>query len=219
MKRSIQPVLIAALVVALTLSLSLSLRAVGGAAPKQATIAVVDVQKVFSALQERGDLEAEITVQTERLQKEEQDRQQDLKAMQSDLALLNPDADAFKTKRDQLENKAIEFQVWKQVMGRKLENEKTMRIEQLYGKVIDAIERMAKKGNVDLVLYKDQTEKLTGQNQQQLAAMIQVRKCLYASSDLDLTDQIAQTLNNEFANRKGAKPAPTPAPGAPKSNK
>jgi Skp family chaperone for outer membrane proteins len=197
---------IATLAVAVTLCSVVSLRGAGAAA-KAATIAVVDVQKVFGALDEKQGVEADITAQTEKLQKEDQDRQTELKALEADLKILNADSDAFKQTRDKLENKAIEYQTWKQFKGRQLENEKALRIERLYNKVIDDVEKLAKKNGYDLVLYKDQTEKLGGQNQQQLAAMIQVRKVLYVTPDIDVTDQITQSLNNDWNNRKGA-PAP-----------
>lgn len=194
-------------------ALTLGMAGLTFAQAKPVTAAVVDVQKVFNELDEKNSVEADITQQAEKLQKEEQDKQTELKALDADLRILAPDSDAYKQTRNKLEMKAIEFQAWKQFQQRKLESEKAIRIEALYLKVIDSIERVAKKEGFDLVLFKDQTESLRGQNAQQLATLIQVRKVLYSNPSLDITDQIKTMCNNEYNTRKGAagKAAPAPA--------
>lgn len=173
-----------------------------GKAARPTAVAVVDVQEVFNALDEKATVEADITQQTEQLQKQEQDRQTELKALQADLGILAAGTPAYDETQTKLENKALEFQVWKQFNQRKLEREKVVRLEALYRKVVDALSGVAKQNNYDIVLFKDNTGDLKGENQQQLAAMIQVRKVLYSAPELDITDQITQKLNNEWNNRK-----------------
>ncbi|MBI1370921.1 MAG: hypothetical protein GC162_19990 [Planctomycetes bacterium] len=173
-----------------------------GKGSKPAVIAVVDVQKVFNSLDEKGSVEADITASTEKLQKEEQDRQTELKALQADLNILAPGTPAFADTQEKLEKKAMEFQVWKQFNQNKLERDKAIRLEGLYMKVVGACEAIAKASGYDLVLFKDSTDALKGQNQQQLAALIQVRKVLYSAPDMDITDSVTQKINNEWNNRK-----------------
>ena len=165
------------------------------------SVAVVDIEKVFTDLDEKATIEAEITAQTEQLQKLEQKKQTEINALQADMEILSPESDAFKQTKDNLEKKLIELQVWRQVKKRQLEGEKTLRIEGLYRKTLEAVARVAKNSGYDLVLFKDKVANLRGQNQQQLAALIQVRKVLYAADDLDITDRISQMLNNEYNNR------------------
>ena len=125
-----------------------------------------------------------------------------MNTLQADLGILAAGTPAYQETQTKLENKALEFQVWKQFNQRKLEREKVVRLEALYRKVVDAIGGVAKQNNYDIVMFKDSTGDLKGENQQQLAAMIQVRKVLYSNPDLDITDQITQKLNNEWNNRK-----------------
>ncbi len=196
--RSLSQIFAAAMV--MTLAAYVALQGQNTAA-KPVTLAVVDVQKIFSTIKEKSEMEAEITRQTEQVQKEEQDRKQKLNDLQQDLSVLAPESDAFKQTQEKLEKQAIEFQTWKQFTAQKLEREKTIRIEQLYLKVVDAVGRKAQRDGFDVVLFKDETEKLRGQNQQQLAAIIQTRKVLYAAPQLDVTDQLIQMLDNEYNNR------------------
>lgn len=198
-RQSLSMIAVAMVVVALAAAANLVAQ---GKAARPSAVAVVDVQQVFNSLDEKATVEADITQQTEQLQKQEQDRQTELKALQADLGILAAGTPAYEETQTKLENKALEFQVWKQFNQRKLEREKVVRLEALYRKVVDAIGGVAKQNNYDLVLFKDNTGDLKGENQQQLAAMIQVRKVLYSDPSLDITDQITQKLNNEWNNRK-----------------
>lgn len=198
-RQSLSMIAVAMVVVALVGAANLVAQ---GKAARPTSVAVVDVQQVFNTLDEKSTVEADITQQTEQLQKEEQDRQTELKALQADLGILAAGTPAYQETQTKLENKALEFQVWKQFNQRKLEREKVVRLEALYRKVVDAIGGVAKQNNYDIVMFKDSTGDLKGENQQQLAAMIQVRKVLYSNPDLDITDQITQKLNNEWNNRK-----------------
>lgn len=171
-------------------------------AKKAAVIAVVDVQNVFANLKERDAVEADITQQTEALQKEATERAQKIKELEADLPLLAKDSKAWKETRENLERMAIEFRAWQEFKKRSLENEKVIRIQELYKKAIDQIGKVAEREGYDLVLFKDQTAAPTTNNQQQIAAIIQNRKLLYAAERMDITDQITQLLNNQFANPK-----------------
>jgi outer membrane protein len=203
-------------ILAAALASTLALAGVAHAqtAAKATAIAVVDVSKVFNDLSERSAIEADINSLRERIQKEDTQRKQELDALQADLRILSPNEEAFKQTVAKAEIKSLEYQAWKQYQQRKIDNETTNRIQDLYNKVLDAIERLAKKDGYDLVLFKDQTESLRGQNPQQITAMIQIRKVLYSKTELDITDQIKQLCNNEYNTRKAAAPAPA-APAAP----
>jgi Skp family chaperone for outer membrane proteins len=172
-----------------------------GSAGSGVKLAVVNVQTVFNTMDEKAAVEADIVQQAERLQKEEQDRQNAIRALQSDLDILAKDSAAYTQTRNTLEQKAIEFQAWKQYMQRKLESEKTIRTEGLYNNALAVVARLAEQNGYDLVLQKDDTSSMKAQNQQQLIALILSRKVLYSSAKLDITDQVIQICNNEFNNR------------------
>jgi Skp family chaperone for outer membrane proteins len=164
-------------------------------------IAVVDVQKVFQNLEEKGAVEADITQQTEELQKKEQQKKQEINSLRSDLEILSPESDAYQETKQELERKAIEFQAWKKFKKRQLEAEKSVRIESLYRNVVDACREISRDKGYDLILQKDKLPSLRGQNQQELTALILQRKVLHADKRLDVTDQVLQICNNRYNNR------------------
>jgi Skp family chaperone for outer membrane proteins len=163
-------------------------------------VAVLDVQKVFQALDERSAVDADLTQETERLQKQEQEQRQKLKEMEADLSILGRDSDAYKQTMAKAEQMAIELQAWLQVKQRRLEQERTLRVQDLYNKILGATQRLAEQQGYDLVVQRDM-QNVRPENQKELAAMILSRKVIYASNQLDITEVVTQLLNNEFNNR------------------
>lgn len=167
-----------------------------GSAP---SVAVVAVEQVFNNLAERRAIEAEINAELEELQQEQQERRTEIRDLENDLNLLDPEGDAARDVQEQLESKLVEYEVWQQMSSRKMESERAIRIASIYRKMMDAIEQVAQREGHDIVLFKEQTPEFRGaQDQQQIAAMIQSRKLLYSADELDISDRVLQRMNNEF---------------------
>jgi Skp family chaperone for outer membrane proteins len=195
-------VMTAVVVAAVTLTMGLRLQGQNAAAVAT-RVAVVNVDKVFNDLGERSKIEADINTRISDLQKWLQDQNKDIEAMKADLGILKPDTAEYNKKLDALTKAAISAKVESDFRQRQIEQEKAIQLENLYRKMIDAVERVAKNDGYDLVLFKDNIpESLRGANQQQIDQILQVRKCLYAAPQLDLTDRVKTMLNNDYANRK-----------------
>jgi Skp family chaperone for outer membrane proteins len=164
--------------------------------------AVVDVQRVLNGLAEKNVVEADITRRGEQLQKQTQEKAKEVRDLEQDLSILGPDSEAYRQTNEKRQEKTIALEVWQRLKLQELETEKALQMEHLYRKLTAAVERLAKKQGYDLVLYKDETESLRAKTQQQVGAIISMRKVLYSAPELDLTDQLTQMLNNEFNNKK-----------------
>lgn len=200
MTRNAWIVMTAAVVVAVTLTMGLRLQGQNAAA-SATRVAVVEVEKVFNDLSERSKVEADINTRISDLQKWQQDQSKEIEAIKADLGVLKPDTAEYNKKLDALTKMAISVKVESDFRQRQIEQEKAIQLENLYRKVIDAVERVAKNDGYDLVLFKDNIPSLRGANQQQIAQIIQIRKCLYAAPQMDLTDRVKTMLNNDYTNR------------------
>lgn len=169
--------------------------------PRPASVAVVNLGKIFENSDERGARRAEVSGQLEALQKEEATRRKELETLKTDLEILGPETDAHRQTIEKLESKAIEFDTWLQYQKRKLERESTLQDETLYRKIMEAVARIAKQDGYDVVLYMDSVDSVRSQTRQQLMGQIQTRRVLYAADGLDITDAVSQMLNNEYKNR------------------
>lgn len=164
-------------------------------------VAVCDITRAFDALKEKAQVEADLQTRTQNLQQLENDKKNELRQLQSDLELLAPDTPAFEQKQMELERKSVELQAWAAYESAKLQRERAVQIEGLYRKMVDAIGRVAKENGFDIVLYKEPAINFRGAKPEQLAPLIQMRKVLYTADNLDITDLVLNTLNNEFVNR------------------
>jgi len=170
-------------------------------AGRPTSVAVVDVQLVFESLKEKVQIEADLKGRLEQLNQDEQDRKRELEELKSDLEILAPDTPAYNEKQAKLEQSAIELQAWRTFQTQKLNRERGLQIERLYRKLLDAIGRISQQNGYDLVLFKEKPVDFRGTKPEALNTLIQVRKVLWSSDELDLTDQIIQLINNEFSNR------------------
>ena len=198
----------AALLLAGGLAVALAAGAVKG---RPTALAVVDVQKTFDSLSEKVQVEADLQSAADKIKQEELDRQKDLKQLQEDLGILARNTPAFTQKSDELEKKVVEFQAWRNWQTAKLSRERGVRIEDIYRKLTDAIGRVAKESGYDMVLFKEGPIRFPADKPEQISAMVQVRKVLWAADDLDLTEQVIQKMNNEYKNAPGNAPGSAPA--------
>jgi len=179
----------------------IALAGITRAAPAQmegVRVAVVDVERVFNEMDERSDILANIQSQIQELQQWEQSQRESLQELQADLELLKPESEEYLKTREELRSKAVALRVQMEVKQQQLEAEQAAQMEMLYRKILDAVSRVARDEDVQLVLTKDNTPRIRNANQQQIAAMVQARKVLFAHSDLDMTESVKRKLNSEY---------------------
>ena len=179
-------------------------RAENRLAAKPTAVAVVDIQKAFDALAEKDQIEADLRTKAEQLKQLEDDKKKKIRDIQADLEILAPDTEPWLRKKDELDKALIELQVWRTFETNNLNNERGVQVENLYRKMIDSIGKVAKANGYDVVLFKEKPVRFAGAKPEQIPALIQVRKVLWAADELDLTDQVITDMNNQFKNSPGA---------------
>jgi len=189
-----------------TLVMSLAALVVAGALIGQAAsmraqptaVATVNVQEVFNNLKEKTSLEAQMQSRTEQLQQQEQQRRQSIEQLRQDLDVLAPGSDAYQQKEQELQQKVIDLQVWTQFKQQQMRVERGLQVEGLYRRTLNTVQRIAQDNGYDLVLFEEQEPDFNYENPQQLLTVIQMRKVLYASDQISITDQVIQRMNNEY---------------------
>jgi len=167
---------------------------------KPTAIAVVDLGVLVDGLDEKAEREADMNRMNEQLQNEVQQRRNRIEAMRNDLEILKVGSDAFKSKQEELQNAAIELNVWLQFQQQKSLRDSGLMMEDLYRKCVDAISRTASEAGYDAVFYKEPSPNFQYENGNQLSAQIQIRKLIWASDSIDITNAVIQRMNNEHAN-------------------
>ena len=175
-------------------------RATGVLQAQPTSVAAVDTSRLFDQLTEKEDFDAELNTSRDQLRGEAANKQREAQELQADLDLLAPGTPAYQQKEEELSKKALENNVWGQFEQAKLNKMAGLRIENLYRKALDAVALIAEESGYDVVIAKEAPPKFQYENLQQLLAKISLRKSLYTSETIDITDQVIQRMNNEYKN-------------------
>jgi len=161
-------------------------------------VAVVNVQQVFNGLNEKQSIEADLKQQAQQLQQTQEQKQKEIQQMRSELDVLKPGTQNYQQQQDKVERKVVDFKAWQQYRQQKLQRKRGVEMENLYRKVVRTAGSVAEDNGYDVVLYDEGQPDFNFESSQQLSQMIQMRKVLWASDKLDITDQVQQRLNNQF---------------------
>lgn len=169
-------------------------------APKTPIIAVVDLEEVINNLKEREDraevIKAKAREADERL-KPIEDRVKSLAQQLESLPTGTPER-----ARKQDEVKEVMFRgEFERQLALKVINEMGINMfRDLYLKVDNAAERIAKKNGYDVVLVSDEKAEIpSGDNEAALKRAMLMKRMLFVNPQLDITREVIQTMNNEYA--------------------
>lgn len=163
-------------------------------------VGVVNIEEVVAALTEKQQLDAEMKTKRDSLAAEQATRQKQIEKLEFDLNALRVGTPAYEAKQAQLQKAVLELQVWIRFEQQKAGRELGLQTQRLYEKILTACGNVGRDNGYDLVLFRESTVEPNFENPQQLQAMIQLRKVLYANPQIDLTDQVIQRMNNEYEN-------------------
>jgi Skp family chaperone for outer membrane proteins len=172
-------------------------------APRSPTIAVVDLRKVLSQLNERAQAEASLKTMAESLQAEMDRRQNELKDVDQKIADTQDPAARRRLQEDRA-FKALDAESWAALKSNEVDAERALLLQSLYRSIREAAAAMAKDLGYDLVVMDDATAEIRvnsesqATRESQVSQQINARRLLYANPELDITDSLITRMNNVF---------------------
>lgn len=173
---------------------------IGRPGPSAPVIAIVDVQKVLTGLEERrdklGTFEKSITdlkAKTKQMDEERATDETKIKALADGPAKLK----ALKDYRDKYFKAGVE----REYSERLLAEEEVTTLRDLYMKIDNAAERLAKKNGYQLVLSSDERIDIPGPpraNVEELSQTIKLKRMLWVDPQLDISEELSLFMNNEY---------------------
>lgn len=164
-------------------------------------VAVVDVSNLYDSLREKQQIDTELSTIRTRVTQESEDQQKDIAQKKQDLDMLVPGTPPYADAQEAYERAALDYQVWAQYEQNKLQREASIRIKKLQENLEKAINTVAETQNVGIVLYKQQALRL-GANAQGRQQTANIEIVAWASDAVDITDLVAQQMNNDFENSR-----------------
>lgn len=178
-----------------------SVNAQGVLSSEPTVVAVVDLSNLYDSLREKQQIDTELGTIRTRVTQEGEDRQKDIAQKKQDLDMLVPGTPPYADAQDSYEQAALDYQVWVQYEQNKLGREARIRIKKLQENLDKAINTVAENQNIGVVLYKQQSLRL-GTNSQGQPQSANINIVAWASGSVDITDLVAQQMNNDFENSR-----------------
>ncbi len=176
-------------------------RATAPAAPP--IVAVVRIEPLFDGLKQRADAKAAVDRLVGELEAERQAR------VEATAALTEQYDNAVNAKQreevaDKIALATLKNESWSQMAKQQLEIDKAIYMQNLYKKIVEAIDTLALSEGYDLVILDDSGEALPfARNlrvvqQEQVLQQLVRRKVLFVNPSLDITEDLLMRMNNQF---------------------
>jgi Skp family chaperone for outer membrane proteins len=160
-------------------------------------VAVVDVVRVFNSYKRRADVADEFAKRANEIEQKIKDWETKLKAQQLERDEYKPQSEEYARRNRAILEDAIKFRTFQEVEQADMRIQQTTMMQSIYSEILAAIGQIASKRGISLVLYLDDMD-MRSKNPDELQTKIRLKKVLYASEDIDLTDVVLQDLNASY---------------------
>jgi Skp family chaperone for outer membrane proteins len=190
------------------------------AAPQQdrpARVAVVNMRRVFNEVQEAKDIQTRIRQDEQRLNGEGKAKAEELQKLKTEGANFRPGSDQYEEWRTRFMKASIQNQAWAEMAKQELDWRVKRQSRDMYDKIAAAVAEYATSNQIDLVLTDHQPALTDAELEKlpvdQLAAVMDRRRIVYASKYADISDAIIAALDAKYKAGGGGQGAVGQAPG------
>lgn len=174
--------------------------------PPPTKLAVVNIVRLFEDLLEKSAADASIDKMRREFADQAQKQQKAIEDLQK--TLENPpfktNSPEYKALQDDLLMKGMQLQSFSQFAQNKLFMERRIRTADIYSKMNAAVEDYAKTNGIALVFVADDLSVGAAKTEEQLQAMVTLRKLVYFHTSFDITVAIRNKMNAEYKPNGGA---------------
>ena len=184
----------------------------GKPAVRPLRVAVVDIAKLFSKLDQKQEMENDLAIMKRRIvgQLAAKDKEILQAKQRRDLHLRG--TAAYEAKHYDVELLELERSLWEKFQRKKMARQYGAQMDRLYRKMVKSISDVCIAQGYDLALYKEPVPSLA-HAPERASLIIQSRKLIYSTARLDITDTVIVKMNTNPANQAGPnKPQANPKP-------
>jgi Skp family chaperone for outer membrane proteins len=171
-------------------------------------IATVNPAKVFNEMQETKDLKQKMENDRQAIQAEGKRRAEELEEAKKARAMLLEGSEDFNKKNQDMIKKAVELQVWQELIKADLARQQKSQMKNLFEKIEQATKEVAEAKKLDLVIVEQKIELPTDPNTMeqinvdQLRGLINQRTVLYSNGKFDITNDVLANVDAKYKNKK-----------------
>jgi Skp family chaperone for outer membrane proteins len=197
----------------IVLGSAVALLAAAAAFPdRPARVASCDIERIFMALDEQKASDAAIKALGERMAAEKDKLSRALQDLNAELESYKPGTPPYNETLKKVEAAIGQMSAQDQFGQLKVEAERANAMRTLYGHVRDAAAAVAKDSKLDYVVVNDAIPPIEPAGFAATRQQLAMRRVLFASTEMDITDAVISKANTEFKSRGGSVPPALAAP-------
>ncbi len=177
-------------------------------------VANVDIRRILDKIQQRGEMEIELTQMGNKFEQELKTRKEQLETRARESDAITDPIERQKL-RDELALEQLQLKEWATVKQQEVDREQALRWESLYRLIVSEGDKLAQSEGYQYVLVYDGTAEFQRDRRSQASLAQQVfdqiarRRVLYASKADDLTEKLILRMNNARATPGTPSTSPT----------
>jgi len=171
-------------------------------------IGIVNPAKIFNEMQETKDLKQKMENDRQSIQAEAKRRADDLEEAKKARALFTEGTDDFNKKNQEMIRKAVELQVWQEMIKADLARQQKTQMKNLFEKIEAATKEVAETKKLDLVLVEQKIDLPSDPNTMeqinvdQLRNLINQRSVMYSNGKFDITNDVLASVDAKYKSHK-----------------
>jgi len=176
---------------------------VGAQADGPIVVGAVNLEKVINGMTERTFREERLQEFINQRDAELQQLGQQFESARQQVELAPPGSDEYRRAIEEAQRLNLRAQLEKEFSEQLVAQRRAEVFTQLFNRIRDAAQRLAPQVGVDIIISSDASAALPEGNEGQVRSAMISRRVLYADDNVDLSDELLQMLNNEWAAGQG----------------
>ena len=181
---------------------------------RPARVGSVDIERIFTSLDEQKSSEASIKELGEKMAGEKDKLSRALQDLNGELESYKPGTPPYNETLKKVEGAIGAMSAQDQFGQLKVEAERANAMRSLYVRVREAATAVAKESNIDYVIINDAIPPIEPAGFAATRQQLAMRRVLFANGEMDITDAVIGKANADFKSRGGKVPPPPAAPVA-----
>ncbi len=170
--------------------------------PSLATVATVDLERLFSNLDEKGAADISLQALADDLQQESEAKSREIELLEQNLDLFPAGSEQYQEATEQFLEATVKLQSFVEFGRGKIDFRKGVTLKRLYMSIKEATRLLAEREGYAVVLVDDSIVNLQSGTEADMIRQISARRMLYASPRVDITDALIMQMNNAFQRRQ-----------------
>jgi Skp family chaperone for outer membrane proteins len=177
------------------------------APPRPTVIGLINLEKMYSSLNEQNDAIKQLEAVRQELQTTKENLEKEAKDLEEEVALFAKGSAKQMETLEKLTVATVKLQAHVEFANAKMEFQESIQLKKLYLQIRAKGAKFAKLNGYDMILLDDSIGELPTGDAVETTRQISARRVIYADPVLDVTDRLVEFMNAEHQLAQGAGPA------------